>query len=915
MEKTVQTWLHRTGAMVKVFNTDDSGDHLLPEGTFNVLWYSGYGDILQQTTEDYTLPQRLPGMGYDLVDTQVIEARDINAISIRESYSEPWYMAGVPEAELDDHGWPSSDGTHSFQGAELRYLQGKRQSGSTSEHKTLQLVSGEWPSDEELIQRYGGSWGGNVSNTDDPNIKVVMAYYESRGRKQVLELANIGGSQIELVGSHFGSWGSVEYVRLRLVSGAWPDPSELGSWLAIGKSYRIEPTDSENEVTMVIESTARNPMKRKTTKGIHEARVYSPYAGTGEVLYYTYQEGPPSNREFDEPTPSFKQAKANAKRAKAEKGLDWVGLIAYLDNGAREMVWATDKTQVAGDVSFTESKRGLTESPLYNEVRPALFTGVLDEDGVFEIKFFAHNGMSYTISSELSFPEMCNKVESYLIRAEGKGQIIQGIEETGNTVRVEVGYEGSGVGDDEGVLFIQIDPNYAGCESCGEYVRASEIYNDDFGFASCEYCRQNPGRDFEESQDSMLSMIQATVHSKTRPVTERTFEFGDAKMRGRDLKETALDNPDCPACGGSSVFTGKGNSYGAFLGSGDTWSLDWFECLRCKERFSTPISREPGQRYTVSKQDVYDYESIRRSGKAGLKEDAADAKTIRQALKAELELTNFNVSVTSNSFSGGSSVHVKIKDPAVKVADVKKVASRIDQATYDAYGDYWTGGTYLSVDYASDVVNGIAYLWTSAIEKKLGNTEDGYFNLNGMQIQRKGNKYLIFDQENLNGEGTGRLYGNGQIYSADEAGHTIAGYLLDYGYNERAFPGFLEGRRTKGYKLLKEEYDALYPDQSVIPGFETKFRPITPLDVLRSLPSDPSFQEVKDKFKSVGYGLDAGDYIEHGYADFNMDIVWSVEDNQGWKKALFLHPDGTYLYGDMDYGQFLITPLAESKRK
>lgn len=84
---------------------------------------------------------------------------------------------------------------------------------------------------------------------------------------------------------------------------------------------------------------------------------------------------------------------------------------------------------------------------------------------------------------------------------------------------------------------------------------------------------------------------------------------------------------------------------------------------------------------------------------------AQDAKHIHEALKAA-GISSRQVSVRSDSFSGGSAIHVKVRDLAVDVALVTEIAKgseRIDRCEFS--GDILSGcNRYVTVDLDSDAV-------------------------------------------------------------------------------------------------------------------------------------------------------------------------------------------------------------------
>lgn len=83
---------------------------------------------------------------------------------------------------------------------------------------------------------------------------------------------------------------------------------------------------------------------------------------------------------------------------------------------------------------------------------------------------------------------------------------------------------------------------------------------------------------------------------------------------------------------------------------------------------------------------------------------AADAaKTIRTNLKKLYGITSRQVSVRSDSFSGGSSIDIAINDPAVDAKEVKNLANGHESISRcEASGEILSGcNRYVSVGYSS----------------------------------------------------------------------------------------------------------------------------------------------------------------------------------------------------------------------
>lgn len=98
---------------------------------------------------------------------------------------------------------------------------------------------------------------------------------------------------------------------------------------------------------------------------------------------------------------------------------------------------------------------------------------------------------------------------------------------------------------------------------------------------------------------------------------------------------------------------------------------------------------------------------------------AEDAKAIRQELKKDHGWTTRQVSVRSENFSMGSSINVRVKDPAVDLTVVEEVAKRIAESISrcEITHEILSGGNrYVSVNYSSDALTALAADYIEAIE-------------------------------------------------------------------------------------------------------------------------------------------------------------------------------------------------------
>lgn len=95
-----------------------------------------------------------------------------------------------------------------------------------------------------------------------------------------------------------------------------------------------------------------------------------------------------------------------------------------------------------------------------------------------------------------------------------------------------------------------------------------------------------------------------------------------------------------------------------------------------------------------------------------------EAKTIRQALKAELGVTSRQVSVKANHFSMGSSVTVTVKDHTVDFEKVEEIANRSERIRRcEMTGDILGGGnTYIHVGFSREAEEALAEPFLVAVE-------------------------------------------------------------------------------------------------------------------------------------------------------------------------------------------------------
>ena len=181
-------------------------------------------------------------------------------------------------------------------------------------------------------------------------------------------------------------------------------------------------------------------------------------------------------------------------------------------------------------------------------------------------------------------------------------------------------------------------------------------------------------------------------------------------------------------------------------------------------------------------------------GKRDIRESSAEAKVVRQALKAELGLSSSQVSVTSSSFAGGSSVTVRIKDPSVKIADVLPFTQNFsNRATYDFYGDAWSGNLYIHVEYDSNVLEPFVALWDQVLSD---HRNSGPFLVNQIEIFHDENgKVTAYDHHPAADSVSRNMDLDVQLSYSNHPGYVIANYLLHQGFNDRLYPGTVESKR------------------------------------------------------------------------------------------------------------------------
>lgn len=99
---------------------------------------------------------------------------------------------------------------------------------------------------------------------------------------------------------------------------------------------------------------------------------------------------------------------------------------------------------------------------------------------------------------------------------------------------------------------------------------------------------------------------------------------------------------------------------------------------------------------------------------------AEDAKTIRQTLKSLYGWTSRQVSVRAKNYSMGSSINVVVKDPAVNLATVERVAVDIAESIRrcGVTGEILSGGNrFVHVRHSHECHDRMAALYVEEIER------------------------------------------------------------------------------------------------------------------------------------------------------------------------------------------------------
>ena len=103
-----------------------------------------------------------------------------------------------------------------------------------------------------------------------------------------------------------------------------------------------------------------------------------------------------------------------------------------------------------------------------------------------------------------------------------------------------------------------------------------------------------------------------------------------------------------------------------------------------------------------------------------------DAAAVRAALKLK-GLGRKHVSVRSDQYSMGSSLRIRVLDPAVRIADVRAIAETKERISRDQFGEILNGANrFVFVDYDHAVEKALAASWLSRVEAAIAQVSGNY---------------------------------------------------------------------------------------------------------------------------------------------------------------------------------------------
>jgi len=118
------------------------------------------------------------------------------------------------------------------------------------------------------------------------------------------------------------------------------------------------------------------------------------------------------------------------------------------------------------------------------------------------------------------------------------------------------------------------------------------------------------------------------------------------------------------------------------------------------------------------------------------------AATIRAAIKA-LGFGSKDVSVRADNYSMGSSVYVVVKNGAISLDAIRRVAKNHERVDRDQWGEILNGGnTFVDVTYSRAVLERNA----EAVRTWLPASDGGEATVNGYSVRRDGDRFEIAAQ-------------------------------------------------------------------------------------------------------------------------------------------------------------------------
>jgi len=144
------------------------------------------------------------------------------------------------------------------------------------------------------------------------------------------------------------------------------------------------------------------------------------------------------------------------------------------------------------------------------------------------------------------------------------------------------------------------------------------------------------------------------------------------------------------------------------------------------------------------------------------------AAQIRAALKAK-GWSSRDISVKAEYYSMGSSLHIRIKNPAVPLAPVEAIANAHESIDRDQFGDILSGGNrFVHVGYTSEALDVLASRYAADVTAAKVEL-DGYGPATTSLVPIAATGYLL--GRGYTGYGYGLWNANGHQQDANEAVH------------------------------------------------------------------------------------------------------------------------------------------------